>query len=108
MLRSAFNYYKKSVEIRQQALNCERAEQELLKQGMLSLLRFRVHRLCTHISTQGFMTIDEKNDLVDLYESYKSLGGNSRTQIMYENVIEHFDIKMVNAATPSDVFRGDI
>ena len=107
-LRNAFKYYKTSVELRQKALENDRAEQELLKQGMLSLLRFRIHRICTHIANQGYMTIDEKNDLVDLYGSYKNLGGNSRTKIMYENIIKSFEVKNVSRTTPADIFQGNI
>lgn len=107
-LRNTFKYYKKSVEMKQKALENDKAEQALLKQGMLSLLRFRIHRLCIHIAGQGYMTIDEKNDLVDLYESYKNLGGNSRTQIVYENIIDSFEVRNVSKTTPSDIFQGNI
>lgn len=95
LLRSLFKSYKKSIELRQEALEYERIEQGLLKEGILSLLRYRINRLCIHIASQGYMTIDEKNDLVDLFKAYSKLGGNSRTAIMYDNVMDTFDVKNV-------------
>lgn len=68
-------------------------EQELMKFGMLAILRFRVNRLCSVIKEQGFMTIDEKIDLDDLYTAYETLGGNSRTHELYEYTIKNYKIK---------------
>lgn len=68
-------------------------DQELIKHGMLAILRSRVNRLCTVIKEQGFMTIDEKIDLEDLYSAYEALGGNSRTHELYEFTVKNFPVK---------------
>ncbi|MFM1580738.1 hypothetical protein ABGF48_00790 [Helcococcus bovis] len=66
----------------------ESEEQGLLKEGLLALLRFRVNRLANHIQDQRGITIDEKIDLDDLFTAYKSLGGNSRTELIYKEAIK--------------------
>lgn len=70
-------------------------EQENIKNGLLALLRFRVNRLCNIIREQGYMTTDEKYDLVDLHTAYEVLGGNSRTHLMYEDTLARFLVKDV-------------
>ena len=65
---------------------------DLMQNGMLALLRFRVNRLCIHIKEQGFMTIDEKLDLEDLYKAYENLGGNSRTHEMYAYTMSTYKV----------------
>ena len=57
------------------------------------LLRYRVNRLCKVIQEKGYMTIDEKIDLDDLYSAYEAHGGNSRTHEMYEYTISKYEIK---------------
>lgn len=66
---------------------------ELMQEGMLAILRFRVNRLCIVIKEQGFMTIDEKLDLEDLYSAYARLGGNSRTHEMYEYTVNNYKVQ---------------
>ena len=65
---------------------------ELMQEGMLAMLRFRINRLCIVIKEQGFMTIDEKLDLEDLYSAYEKLGGNSRTHELYEYTIKNYKV----------------
>ena len=74
----------------------ESEEQELLKQGVLALLRFRVNRMCMRIKEKSFMTLDEKLDLDDIYKAYELLGGNSRTHLIYEETIKRYEIKEDN------------
>ena len=70
----------------------EEAEQELLKQGMLALLRFRINKLIDVIYEKEKITLNEKLDLDDLYQAYESLGGNSRTHQKYVDCMERFQI----------------
>ncbi|MFM1525277.1 MULTISPECIES: hypothetical protein [Helcococcus] len=70
----------------------EELEQDLLKQGMLALLRFRVNKIIDSIYEKGKMTLNEKLDLDDLYQAYESLGGNSRTHQKYMDCMERFQI----------------
>ncbi|MFL8969299.1 hypothetical protein ACKA04_04420 [Helcococcus kunzii] len=88
-----YTTYKQSVENQRRITEKESEEQRLIKFGMLAILRFRVNRLCSAIKEQGFMTLDEKIDLDDLYIAYEKLGGNSRTHELYEYTIKNYKIK---------------
>lgn len=90
-----YQVFKHSIEIKQKSLELEREEQREIKYGVLGLLRSRINCICTQISSQGFMTIDEKIDLDQLYEAYKNLGGNSKTSIVYEQTISTFEVKYI-------------
>lgn len=94
----AYKTYKKSVQLKQESINNERAEQALIKMGLLSLLRFRINRLCHHIASQGYMTVDERHDLTDLFDSYKALGGNSRTEMVVKNVLLNFKLEITETS----------
>ena len=91
--KAFLNAYKKSVETKKQAQEHEVKEQELIKEGLISLLRFRINRLCTHAKEQGFLYIDEKGDLDDLFKSYIALGGNSSTKRRYEFTCNEYATK---------------
>ena len=84
---------EKEIEAQKEAAKRESEEQELIKFGMLAILRFRVNRLCSVIKEQGFITLDEKIDLDDLYLAYEKLGGNSRTHELYEYTVKNYEIK---------------
>lgn len=84
---------KKGFKIYEEKITKESKEQELLKKGVLALLRFRINRICGVIEEQGYVTLDQKNDLSDLYFAYSLLGGNSKTKIRYENVMDNFPMK---------------
>lgn len=92
-LNKAIGVFKDHLRIKREALEHESAEQDLIKQGVLALLRFRVNRLCVTIKNKGYMTIDEKLDLVDIYQSYELLGGNSRTHLIYEETMKNYKVK---------------
>lgn len=91
--RQGLMTYRQSVEAKEAQVQKESDEQLLIKQGMLALLRFRINRMCVKIKDQGYMTIDEKLDLQDLYTAYASLGGNSRTHLVYEEVLKKYEVK---------------
>lgn len=106
MAKKFYNIYKNSVknkkETAEKELNLkkeiaekESQEQEVIKEGLLALLRFRINRLCTFAEKQQYLTIDQKIDLQDLYTAYELLGGNSRTHERYEQVIK-YEIKNIN------------
>ena len=75
---------------REEELKLEREEQAVIKQGLVALLRFRINRLCNHIKDSNYMSIDEQRDLEDLYSAYKALGGNSRTHIVYNKIMNEY------------------
>lgn len=93
LMNKAIGVFKDHLRLKREALEHESAEQDLIKQGVLALLRFRVNRLCVLIKQKGYMTIDEKLDLVDIYKSYELLGGNSRTHLIYEETMKNYKVK---------------
>ena len=93
LLNKTIGVFKDHLRLKREAMENESTEQDLIKQGVLALLRFRVNRLCATIKKKGYMTIDEKLDLIDLYKSYEMLGGNSRTHLVYEDVMQKYEVK---------------
>ena len=93
LLNKSIGVFKDHLRLKREAMEHESAEQDLIKQGVLALLRFRVNRLCMAIKQKGYMTIDEKLDLDDIYKSYELLGGNSRTHLVYEETMKNYKVK---------------
>lgn len=91
--RQGLKYYKQSLAIKKEAMHKESEEQQMMKEGLLALLRFRVNRLATIIKDKGYMTSDESYDFQDLYKAYEMLGGNSRTHMVYEDIMKRFEIR---------------
>lgn len=84
------NYYKQHIHLKEIAMEKEIKEQELIKEGLLALLRYRINKSCAEISEKEYMTPTDKFDLQDLYKAYESLGGNSRTKILYEHIMNDY------------------
>ena len=93
LLNKSIGVFKDHLRLKREAMEHESAEQDLIKQGVLALLRFRVNRLCMVIKQKGYMTIDEKLDLDDIYKSYELLGGNSRTHLIYEETLKKYELR---------------
>lgn len=92
LLNKLVNALVHTQEKRRETIQAESAEQEKMKIGLLALLRFRINRLCSHIKKQGYMTSDERYDLVDIFSAYESLGGNGKTKMVYDYIMEKYDI----------------
>ena len=93
LMNKAIGVFKDHLRLKREAMEHESTEQDLIKQGVLALLRFRVNRLCVSIKNKGYMTIDEKLDLDDIYKSYELLGGNSRTHLIYEETLKKYELR---------------
>ena len=93
LINKAIGVFKDHLRLKREAMEHESTEQDLIKQGVLALLRFRVNRLCVSIKNKGYMTIDEKLDLDDIYKSYELLGGNSRTHLIYEETLKKYELR---------------
>lgn len=83
---------RKGVQVFKIRVENEVNEQELIKQGVVSLLRFRINRLCATIEKNGEITIDCKLDLEDMYKVYKLLNQNGRTKIRVEECFKNYPI----------------
>lgn len=66
----------KEVEILQTQMN-------LIQEGLVSLLRYRINRNTQRYLDQGYITITQRDDLEHLYNSYKALGGNGTAEALY-------------------------
>lgn len=93
LLNKSIGVFKDHLRLKREAMEHESAEQDFIKQGVLALLRFRVNRLCMAIKQKGYMTIDEKLELDDIYKSYELLGGNSRTHLIYEETLKKYELR---------------
>ena len=93
LINKAIGVFKDHLRLKREAMEHESTEQDLIKQWVLALLRFRVNRLCVSIKNKGYMTIDEKLDLDDIYKSYELLGGNSRTHLIYEETLKKYELR---------------
>ena len=49
--------------------------------------RFRLIQLCKGFLNQGYMTMDQRTQLDELYTLYTGLGGNGQAKIYYEQCI---------------------
>ena len=92
IMKKALSEFTKTQKAKRQQIENESKEQELIKQGMLALLRFRINRLIDCIIEDEKMTLNERLDLDDLYKAYESLGGNSRTHQRYADIIELYPV----------------
>lgn len=52
-----------------------------LKQGMISLLRNEIIRICEKATNDGYCVNYMKENVKDMFEAYKKLGGNGMVSI---------------------------
>ena len=78
---------------KREQIKIESKEQKLIKDGVMALLRFRINRLMEHVQEQGYILEDERYDLQEMYKSYLALGGNGKTKLKYDFVIEKYEIR---------------
>lgn len=93
LVNKVVNSIIKTQKMKRQQMIDETTEQDNIKKGLLSLLRFRINRMCYSIKVKGFMTSDERFDITDMYSAYITLGGNGKTKIMIDYILSHYDIK---------------
>ena len=77
---------------KRESIEKESTEQGLIKNGLLALLRFRVNKIAKGIKQKGYMTEDERFDIIDIFTAYEALGGNGKTKIIYDYVMGKYDI----------------
>ena len=78
---------------KREQIKVESEEQKLIKDGVMALLRFRINRLMEHVQEQGYILEDERYDLEEMYKSYLALGGNGKTKLKYDFVIDKYEIR---------------
>ena len=85
----AYKRFLKYLHTREQTRVSETEEQKDIKSGVKSLLKFRLNRLTSEIITQGYSSLDQREDLEDMFRAYKKLGGNGRTEKKYAKALEY-------------------
>lgn len=58
------------------------------RQAMLALLHDRLYRLCQSYIKQGYVTIDQLDNLMYLWKPYEGLGGNGTGKKLYDQVLQ--------------------
>lgn len=89
IISMSYKRFLKHLHAREQTRASETEEQQDIKSGVKSLLKFRLNRLTSEIITQGYSTLDQREDLEDMFRSYKKLGGNGRTEKKYTKAVEY-------------------
>lgn len=69
------------------AARTNRVEEECLRKGVCALLREQILTRSEECLAQGVCPIARRDDLRDLYETYKALGGNGTAGALYEEVM---------------------
>ena len=84
----------KTQKLKQSAIQAESLEQTQIKEGLLALLRFRIGRIYDAVKTRGSITADERYDLSYMFHTYEALGGNGKTKMMVDYLLEKYDIQL--------------
>lgn len=93
MINKASKAVIETQKAKREQIKVESDEQKLIKDGVMALLRFRINRLMVHVQEQGYILEDERYDLQEMYKSYLALGGNGKTKLKYDFVIEKYEIR---------------
>lgn len=94
LVNNAVKSIIKTQKLKQSAIQAESLEQTQIKEGLLALLRFRIGRLCDVVKQRGSITADERYDLSYMFHTYESLGGNGKTKMMVDFLLEKYDIDL--------------
>ena len=54
----------------------EKSEQKLLKEGMQAILRDRLIQAYNHYMEKGYMSIHNRENIINMYNKYHKLGEN--------------------------------
>lgn len=94
LVNNAVRSIIKTQKLKQEAIQSESLEQEQIKEGLITLLRFRIGRLCDTIKNRGSIREDERYDLSYMFHTYEALGGNGKTKMMVEFILEKYDTQL--------------
>lgn len=94
LVNTAVKSIVKTQHLKQEAIQAESLEQEKIKEGLVTLLRFRIGKLCETVKDRGSITADERYDLSYMFHTYEALGGNGKTKMMVDFLLEKYDIQL--------------
>ena len=94
LVNNAVRSIIKTQRLKQKVIQSESLEQEQIKEGLITLLRFRIGRIYDDVKTRGSITTDERYDLSYMFHTYEALGGNGKTKMMVDWLLEEYDIQL--------------
>jgi len=94
-VKHLYAHLKKEQLERDKRLQKEREEQELIKEGVLTILHDRVYQACMYYLSKNEISPDDLKNLEYLYEGYHSLGGNATCTELY-NRCKNLPLKIDN------------
>ena len=94
LVNNAVKAIIKTQKLKQAAIKAESLEQDQIKEGLVTLLRFRIGRIYDTVKTRGSITTDERYDLSYMFHTYEALGGNGKTKMMVDYLLEKYDIQL--------------
>lgn len=69
-------------------LNNIEKKQELIKQGTLAILHYRIYEDANQYIAQGYITTEQMDDLEHLFSPYEELGGNGTAKKLYKKCLD--------------------
>jgi hypothetical protein len=69
-------------------LTNRRKKKSVERQAMLALLHDRLYRLCQSYIKQGYVKVDQLDNLMYLWQPYEGLGGNGTGKKLYDQVLQ--------------------
>lgn len=94
LVNNAVKSIIKTQKLKQSAIQAESIEQDQIKEGLVTLLRFRIGRICDAVKVRGSITADERYDLSYMFHTYEALGGNGKIKMMVDYLLEKYDIQL--------------
>ena len=94
LVNNAVRSIIKTQRLKQKVIQSESLEQEQIKEGLITLLRFRIERIYDTVKDRGSITTDERYDLSYMFHTYEALGGNGKTKMMVDFLLEKYDIQL--------------
>ena len=94
LVNNAVRSIIKTQKLKQSAIQAESLEQDRIKEGLVTLLRYRIGRIYDAAKKRGSITADERYDLSYMFHTYEALGGNGKTKMMVDYLLEKYDIQL--------------
>ena len=94
LVNNAVRSIIKTQKLKQSAIQAESTEQDQIKEGLVTLLRYRIGRIYDAAKKRGSITADERYDLSYMFHTYEALGGNGKTKMMVDYLLEKYDIQL--------------
>lgn len=64
----------------------DREEKKLLKDALVGMMRDRLNTIYNQADTRGYIETRDRENFVEMYDIYRSLGGNHYVQDLYEKI----------------------